>query len=154
VVVRHPYCSQPPHWTTIAVMSSWMLVSVSSDPWLKDLAPERFATTAAKNPNLNVELRWHDGYDHTLAFFVAVRRSCLLQCNVCPNCSDGWLRRSATRLAAVGFHADVVCAKLQTFVDDHIKHHARFLLNADKHESDDAAEELVQQAGRSYCTVS
>lgn len=61
-----------------------MLVFMSSDPWLKDLAPERFATTAAKNPNLNVELRWHDGYDHTLAFFVAVRRSCLLENNLCP----------------------------------------------------------------------
>ena len=133
-----------------------MLVSVSSDPWLKDLAPERFATTAAKNPNLNVELRWHDGYDHTLAFFVAVRRSCLRECTLCPKrwCSDEWLRQSAARLAAIEIHADVACAELQTFVDDHIKHHARFLLNADKDVSDAAAEELVQQAGRSYCTVS
>ena len=56
------------------------LLSVSSDPWLKDLAPDRFATTAAKNPKLNVELRWHDGYDHTLAFFVAVGNPCLLRC--------------------------------------------------------------------------
>jgi hypothetical protein len=48
------------------------LLDLSSDPWLKDLAPDRFANTAAKTPNLDVKLRWQDGYDHTLAFFVAV----------------------------------------------------------------------------------
>jgi hypothetical protein len=42
----------------------------------------------------------------------------------------------------------------QTFVDDHIKHHAKFLVKANNSDSDDAAEELVQQAGRSYCMVS
>ena len=47
------------------------------------------------------------------------------------------------------------CADLQTYVDDHIKHHARFLLKADKNNSGAAVEELVvQQAGRSSCAVS
>jgi hypothetical protein len=76
----HKTCLSHSHCVGQSLLSSahfcWLFVS--SDPWLKDLAPERFATTAAKNPNLNVELRWHDGYDHTLAFFVAVCCSWLL----------------------------------------------------------------------------
>ncbi len=55
-----------------------------SDPWLKDLAPDRFANTAGKNPYLDVKLRWQDGYDHTLAFFVAVSSD---------NCLDAIVKR-------------------------------------------------------------
>ena len=40
----------------------------------------------------------------------------------------------------------------QTFVGDHIEHHAKVLLAADESGAEDAANGLVQQAGRT-CTI-